>query len=82
MAEACVRRIVFEFMDQSNHRVASSLPITAKPGKHFTAESIEAAAKAVKDKLDARSPGHRYRMVRLGAGRFRFVWGSDLSKSA
>ncbi len=69
-------------MDENNRKVTSKLPITAKPGKHFTEESIVAAANAIKDKLDAKSPGHRYRMVRLGAGRFRFVWGKDFSKVA
>ena len=79
MADAAIRKIVFEFMDSTNHKVASRIPLTAKRGKHFTDESIEEAVVAIKDKLDERSPGHRYRMVRLGAGRFRFVWGRDAS---
>jgi hypothetical protein len=66
-------------MDHGNHKIAQRFPITAKRGKHFTQESIDAAVKGVKDKLDEKSPGHRYRMIRLGTGRFRFVWGSDQS---
>jgi hypothetical protein len=66
-------------MDEGNHRIVQSIPFTAKPGKHFDEETIKAASKAMKDKLDGKSTGHRYRMVRLGTGRFRFVWGKDQS---
>ena len=69
-------------MDEQNKKVVQRMPFQAQPGKHYDEKSILSFADAIKAKLDKKRPGHSYRMVRIGTGRFRFVWGRDFSTPA
>lgn len=74
-----IKRVDIEIMAQDNKRVLQRYRIRPKQtveGSHafFTEKGVDAVLEGIIARIDAISPNHKFRLVSLGRGRFRFVW--------